>query len=122
MSMALTTTYGELHPGSSQVPICLRNLSIHPIVIHTKVVVGKVTPANQGLPVALLAEASGETTHNPQKDLILEDLNLQGIEEWPEEEGDQARMLLVRWEDLFAYSNLDLGKASLIKHLIKMTN
>ena len=39
-SIILTATYGELHPGSSQVPICLRNLSAHSIVIPTKVVVG----------------------------------------------------------------------------------
>ena len=38
--MVLTATYGELHPGSSQVPICLRNLSAHPIVIPVILVVG----------------------------------------------------------------------------------
>ena len=62
-------------------PICLRNLSAHPIEVPTKVFVGKVAQANQVLPVALSLEASGETAHNPQKDWILEDLNLQGIEE-----------------------------------------
>ena len=105
-SVVLIATHRELHPGSSQVPICLRNLSANPIVILTKVVVGKVTPANWVLPVALPAEASGETSSDPQKDWILEELNnLQGLKEWSEEEQDQARKLLVRWEHLFAPSS-----------------
>ena len=52
-SVVPTATYGGLQPGSSQVPICLRNPSAHPMVIPTKVVVGKVTLANQVPPVVL---------------------------------------------------------------------
>ena len=67
-SVVPTTTYGELHPGSSQVPICLRNLSGHPIVIPAKVVVGKVASTNQVPLVVLPMEASREPTHDPQKE------------------------------------------------------
>ena len=35
-SVVLTAMYGELYPGSFQVPICLRNLSAHPIMIPPK--------------------------------------------------------------------------------------
>ena len=42
-----TATYGELHPGSSRVPICLCNLSTHAIEIPAKAVVGQVIPTNQ---------------------------------------------------------------------------
>ena len=35
-------------------------------------------------------------------------------------EQEQARKLLVKWEHLFACSNLDLGKMSLMKHWIKL--
>ena len=42
-----TVTYGELHPGSSRVPICLCNLSTHAMEIPAKTVVGQVAPANQ---------------------------------------------------------------------------
>ena len=66
-SVVPTTTYGELHPGSSQVPICLRNLSAHPIVIPTKVAVGKVAAANQVPLVALLVEALGDPPMMPGK-------------------------------------------------------
>ena len=40
-------TYGELHPGSSRVPICLCNMSLCAVEVPAKTVVGQVTPANQ---------------------------------------------------------------------------
>ena len=57
-STALAITYWELHQESSQVLICLRNLGAHPIVVPAKVIVGKVTPANQVPLVTLLMETS----------------------------------------------------------------
>ena len=42
-----TATCGELHPGSSRVPVCLCNLSAHVVEIPTKAMVGQVIPANQ---------------------------------------------------------------------------
>ena len=49
-------------------------------------------------------------------------MNLQGLEEWPEAEQEQTRKLLLKWKRLFAHSDLDLGKASLIKHQIELTD
>ena len=117
-SVVPTATYGELHPGSSRVPICLRNLSAHPIEVRAKAIVGQVTPANQVPPAVLPMEASGAFTHGPQKGWILEALNLQAPEEWPDAEQEQARKLLLRWKHLFAHSDLDLSKTSLLKHQI----
>ena len=67
-SVVLTVTFGELHLGSSQVPICLQNVSAHPVEIPTKAVVGQVIPANQVLPVVLLEETSGGPPVTPKKD------------------------------------------------------
>ena len=117
-----TATYGELHPGSCRVPICLRNLSAHPIEVPAKAIVGWVTPANQVPPVVLPMEASGGSSHGSKKGWILEALNLQGLDEWPEAEHEQIRKLLLKWEHLFAPSDLDLGKTSLIKHQIELTD
>ena len=66
--------------------------------------------------------ALGESACDPPKDWILDELSLQGLEDWPEEEQKQARKLLTTWEHLFAQSDLDLGKTSLIKHHIKLTD
>ena len=54
--MVLTATYGELHPGSSWVPICLQNLSADSVEIPAKAVVGQVVPANQVLLVTFPVE------------------------------------------------------------------
>ena len=61
--------------------------------------------------------------HNKShKGWVLEALDLQGLNEWPESEQKQARELLLKWEHLFACSNLDWGKTSLIKHKMGLTD
>ena len=67
-AVVLAVTYGELHLGSSQVLICLCNLSAHSIKIPKKIVVGQVVPANQVLAEVLPTGTLGESTSNPQKD------------------------------------------------------
>ena len=52
----------------------------------------------------------------------MEALDLQGLTEWPEPEQKQAKDLLLKWEHLFAHSDLDLGKTALIKHKIQLTD
>ena len=41
-------TYGEPHPGSSRVPICLCNMSTRAMEIPAKTVVGQVNPCQPG--------------------------------------------------------------------------
>ena len=113
-------TYGELHPGSSRVPVCLCNMSACAIEIPAKTVVGQVIPANQIPPVVHLTRTAKETAKIAPKGWVLEALDLQGLKEWPESEQKQARELLLKWEHLFAHSNLDLGKTALIKHKIRL--
>ena len=90
-AMVLTATDGKLDPGSSQVPLFLRDLSAHPIKVHTKVIVDKVALAIQVPLVVLPMETSEESAHCPQKGWILEKLNCQGLEEWSEVEQEKAR-------------------------------
>ena len=58
-------------------------MSAHPIVVPATVIIGKVAPVNQVQPITLLTGTSGESACGPQKDWILDDLNLQGLENWP---------------------------------------
>ena len=117
-----TATYGELYPGSSRVPVCLCNLSTHAIDMPTKMVVGQIVPVNQVPPVVHPTRTAAETNYPAQKGWVLEPLDLQGLKEWPESEQKQARELLLKWEHLFAHSDLDLGKTTLTKHKITLTN
>ena len=81
-----TVPYGELHPGSSRVPICLHNLNACTMEISTKAVVGQVVPANQ-VPLVVHPTRTTEELHTKrQKGWILEALDLQGVQVWPESE------------------------------------
>ena len=40
----------------------------------------------------------------------------------PKPEQEQAQEMLLKWEHLFAYSDLDLGRTTLIKHRIEITD
>ena len=108
--------------GPLRVPICLRNLSAHPIEVPAKAIVGHIAPANKVPLLVLQMEASGGPTHDSQKGWMLEALNCKDLGECLEVEQEQARELLLKWEHLFAHSELDLGKTSLIKHWIKLTD
>ena len=117
-----TAPYGELHPGSSRVPVFLHNLSPHAVDVPTKTVIGQLVPSNQVPSVVHPTRTSAETNHPAQNEWVLEALGLQGLKEWPESEQKQARELLLKWEHLFTHSNLDLGKTVLTKHKITLTN
>ena len=117
-----TATYGELHPGSSRVPVCLCNLSTHAMEVPAKTIIGEIVPANQVPPVVHPTRTAAETKYPAQKGWVLEALDFQGLKEWPESEHKQARELLLKWEHLFAHSDLDLGKTALIKHKIQLTD
>ena len=75
-------TYGELHPGSLRIPVCLCNMSTRALEIPAKTVVGQVIPANQVPPVVHPTRTAKETTTKTPKGWVLEALDLQGLKEW----------------------------------------
>ena len=89
--------------------------------IPAKTVVGQVIPANQIPPVVHPTRTAKETTNKASKGWVLEALDLQGLKGWPEYKQKWARELLLKWEYLFAHSDLDLGRTALIKHKIRLT-
>ena len=94
-AMVPIATYGELHPGSSRVPICLHNMSSCTVKILAKTVVGQVMPTNQVPPVVHPTRTAAETGTKSCKGWVLEALDLQGLQDWPESEQEQARELLL---------------------------
>ena len=104
------------------VPVCLHNLSVHAVEIPIKTIVGQVVPVNQVSLVVHPTRTAEETNNQASKGWILEALDLQSLTKWPESEQKQARELLLKWEHLFAHSDLDLDKTALIKHKIQLTD
>ena len=91
-----TATYGELQSGSSKVPVCLCNLSVYPIEVPTKTIIGQIVPANQVPLVVHPTRTATETKYPAQKGWVLEALDLQGLAEWPQSEQKQVRELLLK--------------------------
>ena len=63
-----TATYGELHPGSSRVPVCLHNLSTRAMEVPTKTIIGQILPANRVPPVVHPTRTAAETKYAAQRD------------------------------------------------------
>ena len=88
----------------------------------TKMVIWQIVSANQVPLVVHPTRTATETKYPAQKGWVLKALDLQGLKEWPESEQKQARELLLKWEHLFAHSDLDLGKTALTKHKITLAD
>ena len=69
-----------------------------------------------------LTRNAKETNNQASKGWVFEALDLQCLTEWPESEQKQAREQLLKWEHLFAHSDLDLGKTALMKQKIELTD
>ena len=50
----------------------------------------------------------------------MEKLNLEGCQTWTEDEKERAKGLFEEYHDIFALGAMELGKTSLVKHVIKL--
>ena len=114
-------TYGELHPGSSRVPVCLHNLSTHAMVIPAKTMVSQVIPANQVPPVVHPTRTTEETVTKAPKGWVVEALDIQGLKSGLNQSRNRLGSCCTNGEHLFVHNNLDLVKTALIKHKIRLT-
>ena len=62
-----TATYGELHPGSSRVPVCLYLLSACAMEVPAKTIIGQIVPAHQVPLVVHPTRTATETKYTAQK-------------------------------------------------------
>ena len=57
-----------------------------------------------------------------RQDLLLEKLDLLGLEAWPQEQAEQARSLLKEYHDTFSLEKCDMGHTNATKHKIVLKN
>ena len=115
-------TYCTLEPGSSRVTIGLRNISSWSITVPSRVVVGQLQQAT-----IQMVQASGKQNKQgppgrKEGTWVLDQLNLEGLDAWTEDQQKAAKDLLVDSADVFSENDLDLGKCNILKHDIKITN
>ena len=57
-------------------------------------------------------------TEAERQDLLLDKLDLSGLEAWPAEEAEKARGLLRKYHDIFSLEKQDMGHTKATKHKI----
>ena len=120
-SVQCTPTYCTLEPGSNRVSMGIKNISSRAITIPSRVVVGRLQQAKM-VPDDQSSKPKQDPTGGRGGSWILDQLNLEGLNSWTGEQQQSARDLLVDSADVFAKTDLDLGKCNIIKHAIKITD
>ena len=116
-----TPTYCTLEPGSSRVSVGLRNLSSRSITIPSWSVVGQLQQATiQKVQTSGKQNNKGPT--GKEGAWVLDQLNLEGLDNWTEDQQRAAKELLIHSADVFSKDDLDLGKCNILKHDIKITD
>ena len=57
-------------------------------------------------------------TEAERQDLLLEKIDLSGLDKWPQEQAEKARSLLREYHDIFALEKHDKGRTSSVEHKI----
>ena len=135
----VTPVYTDLKPGSSKVKVHVMNYSNKSVQLPTKMVIGVVSAANvvpaMIAPKKMLEEGWDQTPNETletekQKTeelaqrgkLVVEQMDLSSIKNWSKSLQQQVNELPIEFQDIFALSDLELGKTNLVKHHIPVTN
>ena len=115
--------YTTLADGSNRVTVLLRNNTWDWLEIKKGVPIARMVAANEVPKVTNLfsAEATKEQstlTEMERQDLLLEKLDLSGLEAWPQEQAGQAHSLLKEYHDIFSLDKWDMGHTNVTKHKI----
>ena len=63
-----------------------------------------------------------EETQQEDTEDILQKIDLSGIDDWDPKIQQEARDLICEYTFIFSQNDLDLGKTSIVKHFIKLTD
>ena len=115
--------YATLAYGSNRVMVVLRNntrdwLEIKKGMPITWMVAANEVPKVTNLFSAEQTKEQSTLTETERQDLLLEKLDLSGLEAWPQEQAEQAHSLLKEYHDIFSLEKLDMGHTNATKHKI----
>ena len=123
LGIDVQTAYSTLANGSNRVPVILRNITQDWLEIKKGVPIARMVTANAIPKVThiLLAGNPHEQstlTKAERQELLLEKLDLTGLEAWPTEQAEKARSLLREYHDIFSLEKHDTGHTKAAKHKI----
>ena len=131
--LTIQTTYTGLRQGSKKAVVVVRNSMTYPQTLPKETL---VTRAVMAFPVpkppmeAQLQEGADETQdpHTPKLTVrqrhgkLFDELDLSGLDSWPQELADTAHQLLAKYHDIFSLDPTYLGCTHSTEHTIKVTD
>ena len=123
LGVDIQSTYATLAAGSNRVTVVLRNNTLDWLEIRKGMPVARMVAANQVPRVidTISAERPKEQptlTEAELQVLLLDKLDLSGLEAWPPEQAEKARGLLREYQDIFCLEKHDMGHTKATKHKI----
>ena len=123
LGIDVQTVYTTLADGSNRIMVVLRNNTRDWLEIKKGMPIAQMVAANEVPKVTNLfsAEQTKEQstlTETERQDLLLEKLDLSGLEAWPQEQAEQTRSLLKEYHDIFSLEKRDMGHTNTTKHKI----
>ena len=123
LGIDVQTVYATLADGSNRVTVVLRNNTWDWLEIKKGMPITQMVAANEVPKVTnlLSAEEPKEQptlTEAERQDLLLEKLDLTGLEAWPEDQAGKAHSLLKEYHDIFLLEKRDMGHTNATKHKI----
>ena len=117
------SAYATLATGSNRVAVVLRNTTQDWIEIGKGTPVARMVATSQVPRVidTISAERPKEQptlTEAERQVLLLDKLDLSGLEAWPMEQAEKARSLLREYHDIFSLEKHDMGHTNATKHKI----
>ena len=115
--------YTTLADGSNRATVVLRNNTWDWLEIKKGVPIARMVAANEVPKVTNLfsteqTKEQSTLTEAERQDLLLEKLDLSGLEAWPEDQAGKARSLLKEYHDIFSLEKHGMGLTNAMKHKI----
>ena len=127
--IAMARSYGVLRPGVGKVNVCLRNHSAKQITLPKQTAVGEIAVANAILsllalrPIRMIlvgwGHHSARANWGSEKN-FWKKIDLIGV--WSLDDQKEVQDLIVEYAIIFTIRDMDLGKTSLVKHSIRLTD
>ena len=123
LGIDVQTVYATLADGSNRVTVVLRNNTWDWLEIKKGIPIAQMVAANEVPKVTNLLSAEElkeqpTLTEAERQDLLLEKLDLTGLEAWPEDQVEKAHSLLKEYHDIFSLEKHDVGHTKVAKHKI----
>ena len=123
LGIDVQTVYATLADGSNRVTVVLRNNTRDWLEIKKGMPIARMVATNEIPKVTnlLSAEEPKEQptlTEAERQDLLLEKLDLTGLEAWLKDQAEKACSLLKEYHDIFSLEKCDVGHTKAAKHKI----